>query len=67
MIRLLVVFAVLLSGCNLNGLQTKSAATGGQDAVMPELNGIDHRGQPFSLSEARARGPVVVIFYRGHW
>ena len=67
MIRLLVLFAVLLAGCNLNSLPTKSAATARLDAVMPELVGIDHRGQRFSLREARERGPVLVIFYRGHW
>jgi hypothetical protein len=27
----------------------------------------DARGGTFSLKEARARGPVVLVFYRGFW
>jgi hypothetical protein len=27
----------------------------------------NHRGGTFSLAEARARGPVAIVFYRGFW
>ena len=37
------------------------------DAVAPPFSLIDHRGRDVSLSTLRARGPVVVVFYRGFW
>lgn len=33
----------------------------------PDFTLPDHTGQPVSLSEARAAGPVLLVFYRGHW
>jgi cytochrome oxidase Cu insertion factor (SCO1/SenC/PrrC family) len=27
----------------------------------------DHNGQPVELAKLRERGPVVLVFYRGHW
>lgn len=32
-------------------------------AAAPSFEATDHRGQRFSLAEARTRGPVVVYFY----
>lgn len=34
---------------------------------LPEIQGLDHHGTEFSLDVALEQGPVVVIFYRGHW
>ncbi|MBW2457260.1 MAG: redoxin domain-containing protein [Deltaproteobacteria bacterium] len=33
----------------------------------PEFALPDHEGTVVRLSDLLARGPVVVIFYRGHW
>ena len=33
----------------------------------PVFTATDHRGRPVSLAAARAAGPVVLVFYRGHW
>ena len=33
----------------------------------PDFTLTDHQGQPVTLSEARASGPVLLVFYRGHW
>ncbi len=35
--------------------------------VAPDFSLTDRAGASWSLAEARASGPVVVIFYRGHW
>jgi hypothetical protein len=32
------------------------------DFVLPDQNGV-----PVSLAKLRARGPVHLVFYRGHW
>lgn len=56
-----------LSACDPTVLQTKTAPTKTVVEGMPEIAGIDHLGRNFSLAEAREKGPVVVVFYRGHW
>lgn len=33
----------------------------------PEFKGKDQNGNDVSLKELRKKGPVVVVFYRGHW
>lgn len=48
-------------------LPQKSAATAVALERMPEISGVDHRGTEYSLEAALEKGPVVVIFYRGHW
>lgn len=35
--------------------------------VLPDFELPRARGGTWSLREARARGPVVVVFYRGFW
>ncbi len=36
-------------------------------SIAPELTLPNEAGQPVSLAGLRARGPVVVSFYRGRW
>jgi len=33
----------------------------------PDFSVVDSHGAPFTLSDRRAAGPVVLVFYRGHW
>jgi peroxiredoxin len=33
----------------------------------PEFKGTDQNGNSVSLKDLRKKGPVVVVFYRGHW
>ncbi|MFT4680326.1 MAG: hypothetical protein ACI9FU_001319 [Granulosicoccus sp.] len=33
----------------------------------PAINAKDYLGKDFSLRGALNEGPVVVVFYRGHW
>ena len=35
--------------------------------VAPDFTLEDQRGRKVSLSEARAKQPVVLVFYRGYW
>ena len=68
-----VVFAAALAlplaACDPAALQTRSVPTLPVEVAdtMAEIAGVDHRGQNFSLAEARQKGPVAVTFYRGHW
>ena len=36
-------------------------------AEAPDFMLPDHDGRPVALREARAKGPVLLVFYRGHW
>jgi peroxiredoxin len=38
------------------------ATTAAPDFILP-----DHAGRTWRLSDVLARGPVVLVFYRGHW
>ncbi len=38
-----------------------------QGAHAPLFNATDMQGNAFSLQQALKQGPVVLIFYRGHW
>lgn len=36
-------------------------------ATAPDFTLPDPGGKPVALSDALARGPVLLVFYRGHW
>ena len=62
---LIGLIALVLSACDPSALKTRTPAS--QPRSAPQIEGVDHRGERFSLSAAAEEGPVVVIFYRGHW
>lgn len=33
----------------------------------PDFTLNDHAGRPFHLSEELTKGPILLVFYRGHW
>jgi cytochrome oxidase Cu insertion factor (SCO1/SenC/PrrC family) len=35
--------------------------------VAPDFTLQDHNGQKVTLSDARGKSPVVLVFYRGYW
>lgn len=35
--------------------------------IAPDFKAVDASGNVFQLAEALQNGPVVMIFYRGHW
>lgn len=49
------------------------AATGqaeravGEGADAPDFSLLDSSGNAVSLAEERAKGPVILTFFRGHW
>jgi hypothetical protein len=47
-----------------SGIMQRVARVG---SPAPEFMLPNAAGQPVSLAEARARGPVVLSFYRGRW
>jgi cytochrome oxidase Cu insertion factor (SCO1/SenC/PrrC family) len=61
----LVALAVLAvgGGCRLRSRGTPAA----EAAVAPDFTLPDQDGQAHALADLRAKGPVVLVFYRGHW
>lgn len=51
------------SGCRLH----TEAAPVAEQARAPELELPAHDGRTVSLGQLLARGPAVLVFYRGHW
>ena len=47
--------------------RTARAAPLGVGETAPDFTLEDQRGRKVALSEARAKGPVVLVFYRGYW
>jgi cytochrome oxidase Cu insertion factor (SCO1/SenC/PrrC family) len=35
--------------------------------VAPDFTLQDHNGQKITLSDARGKSPIVLVFYRGYW
>lgn len=35
--------------------------------LAPQFVATDHRGQEVALVDALRQGPVLLVFYRGHW
>jgi len=35
--------------------------------MAPDFTLADHEGQEITLSKARGKSPVVLVFYRGYW
>jgi peroxiredoxin len=35
--------------------------------MAPDFRLEDHQGNKITLSEARGKSPVVLVFYRGYW
>jgi len=61
------VRAVMLKGTEdlrASGIMSRVAKVG---ATAPDFTLPNAEGQPVSLAALRARGPVVLSFYRGRW
>ena len=59
----LVAVLALSAGCRLH---TEGAPVAEQ-ARAPDFELPAHDGRTVSLSQLVARGPAVLVFYRGHW
>ncbi len=68
--KIILTLALVLGMMNINPQETRSAdeASGlPVGAEAPDFRAIDADGKPFELTQALKNGPVVMIFYRGHW
>lgn len=64
--KLIVICATLLLSCQpANASDDEQKLRTGDKA--PFFQGIDQFGEKFDLTRQLAKGPVVLIFYRGHW
>ena len=58
------LFLFLLLATSSKGQAPEGLAVG---AVAPKFQATDQFNNPFDLEEQLKNGPVVMIFYRGHW
>jgi hypothetical protein len=58
-----VVLTISGSGCRLHTAQAPVA----EQARAPDFELPAHDGRTVTLAELVARGPAVLVFYRGHW
>lgn len=68
-VRLAFVGELLFVGLSLwlfFGFARLPAATPGQERA-PDFTLTAHDGTTVSLAESLARGPVLLVFFRGHW
>lgn len=60
----LVVLICLCVKTEIYGQRTGPVAAG---EVAPDFTLQDQSGNKVTLSDARAKNPVVLVFYRGYW
>lgn len=58
--------ALVLATATSCRLETAEAPVPAQ-ALAPELSLLAHDGRTVTLDQLLARGPAVLVFYRGHW
>ena len=63
-----VIAASVIQATNFGGQTPASRATSvGVGEVAPDFTLEDHQGRKATLSDARSKSPVVLVFYRGYW
>lgn len=62
----MAAFSVLVLTIACGGLPSRGQPVEIRD-VAPAFTLPSHDGRTVSLSELLARGPALVVFYRGHW
>ena len=60
----IIAFSPVMSQNYRSAKEAKGLETG---ADAPMFHAKDMQGNDFSLQDALEQGPVVIIFYRGHW
>lgn len=58
------LFLFSMLACILKAEDPKGLATGG---IAPQIKAMDQFGKAFDLEDQLKHGPVVLMFYRGHW
>ena len=62
-----VVFAALFAFGAYGLARLPRAETARASERAPEFDLVDHGGKPVRLSDELARGPVLLVFFRGSW
>ena len=65
---LAVVLLIIVAVVNATMAQTRTVAKPiaiGETA--PDFTLVDHHGTKVTLSDAKGKSPVVLVFYRGYW
>lgn len=62
---LLTAIAMWMNPQSPNAPQTSSPVAVG--AIAPDFMLADQNGVKVTLSDARGKNPVVLVFYRGYW
>ena len=65
---LATAFLIIITSVNagISRAQTNTKPLNVGDAA-PNFTLVDHRGNKATLSDAKGKSPVVVVFYRGYW
>lgn len=61
------VLAAAMAACGDPVAIQRAAAPTAPAETVAEFRVTDQRGREVALSAALERGPVVLVFYRGHW
>jgi hypothetical protein len=64
--RLVVAILQLALLCSVLVAQNRTSPVAVGE-IAPDFTLESHRGTKITLSEAREKSPVVLVFYRGYW
>ena len=62
-----LVSSSLLAADSSGAAPAKRGTPVGAGDVAPDFTLVDRDGRKHTLSAERAKRPVVLVFYRGHW
>jgi cytochrome oxidase Cu insertion factor (SCO1/SenC/PrrC family) len=65
-VQLIVLFGGLVALAPSTAAQNRSAPVAVGE-MAPDFALESHQGTKITLSEAREKSPVVLVFYRGYW
>jgi cytochrome oxidase Cu insertion factor (SCO1/SenC/PrrC family) len=63
----LVLFCSALVAFTLAAVAQNRSSPVAVGEIAPDFTLESHRGTKITLSEAREKSPVVLVFYRGYW
>lgn len=59
---------MIVAVVNATMAQTRTVAKPvGIGEAAPDFTLVDHHGAKVTLSDAKGKSPVVLVFYRGYW
>lgn len=67
LLQAIVLIAAAIGATAQAPATSAQSAPIGVGAMAPEFTLGDQDGNKVTLTEARSKGPVVLVFYRGYW